>query len=68
MTDKEFTNLQKEIERKILELNRLQDQHRKETGRPFILGQPIISKDINLWGLEEIEEANYQNDLFRKGK
>ena len=43
MTDKEFSNLQKEIERKILELNRLQDQHRKETGREFILGQPIVS-------------------------
>ena len=42
MTDKKFETLQKEIEKKILELNRLQDEHRNQTGRDFVLGQPII--------------------------
>lgn len=41
MTDKEFKELRLLIEKKMLELNRLQDKYRKETGRNFILGQPI---------------------------
>ena len=51
MTDEKFKELQLKIEKKMLELNRLQDAHRKETGREFILGQPIMeSPDESLWG------------------
>ena len=56
MTDKDFKELQLEIEKKMLELNRLQDEHRKETGREFILGQPILinPSERNLWGLGNV--------------
>jgi hypothetical protein len=50
MTDQEFEKLQKDIKEQMMELNRLQDLHHKETGRYFILGQPIVSKRIRLWG------------------
>jgi len=36
MTDKEFRNLKKEIERKTEELNSLQDEYRKATGRNYV--------------------------------
>jgi hypothetical protein len=45
MTDKQFENLKKEIEKKTAELNNLQDAYRKETGRnyvvPLYLAAPI---------------------------
>lgn len=51
MTDAEFVKLQKDIEKKMLELNRIQRKHIKETGRRFILGQPILMKSkTRLWG------------------
>ncbi len=53
MTDKEFENLQIEIENHMVELSKLQTEHIKQTGRQFILGQPIVHKDSHLWGLEE---------------
>lgn len=57
MTDGKFKELQLQIEKKMIELNRLQDEHRKETGRDFILGQPILIEpnERNLWGLGNLQ-------------
>ena len=47
MTDKEFVKLQLAIEEKIVELNRLHAEYRKETGRWFVFGQPInIQREV----------------------
>ena len=46
MTDKEFVELQKEIRSTMEKLNKLQDKHIRETGRRFVLGQPIRNPKV----------------------
>jgi len=52
MTDKEFKKLQEIIQKKMRELGALQLIHRQQTGRDFMLGQPIMDNSKErLWGM-----------------
>lgn len=59
MTDKEFKKLQEKIQMLMGDLNELQNQHYKETGRYFINGQPIMDNSKEkLWGMPKDKPSN----------